>query len=172
MIDSGRSIPPIQGMGAKHILHNPVTRLKSFYFVFMAFSWLFLLAAIVLWILLVKDQIARENAFNKLPFILYILLMTLALIFSSLTIMARTGARWSHVSYFLVYLPVPAMLLPIAGAILCGYCLKKTAGTDLPELTFSYRQKRGGTRPRIKIRGFIKKSRFIKATYREWRLSP
>jgi hypothetical protein len=133
--------------GPKHILPNPETRLKRFHFVFLAFSLLFLSAAVFLWILLIKDQIARENAFGRLPFVLYMLLMTMALIFASLTIMARTGARWSHVSYFLVYLPVPSTLIPIVGTVLCGYCLKKMAGPELPELKFSRKSNRHGYRP-------------------------
>ncbi len=133
--------------GPKHIHPNTETRLKRLHVVFLVISLLFLSAAVVLLALAIQYQITRENEVNRLPFILYALLMTLALIFSSLTIMARTGARWSHVSHFLVYLPVPAMLIPIAGTILCVYCLKKIARAELPELVFSRKSNRRGYRP-------------------------
>lgn len=123
--------------GPIRIYSNTETELKHYYRVFLVLSLLLLSAAIAIWILLVGDQLSGEPALNRWPFVLYILLLALALLCSAFTIMARTGARWNHVSHFLVTLPIAGMMFPVVGTILCGYCLKKIAGPELPELMFS-----------------------------------
>jgi hypothetical protein len=118
--------------------------LRNFYPYLRAVSFLLLSAGIVFWIFAVKNQETENPDSFNIHFFGYILFIVLSLIVSSFTIMARSGARWGHVSYFLVYLPIVSIVFPLIGTIICIYCLSKISRASLPA------KKRGGSRPPLK----------------------
>jgi hypothetical protein len=126
---------------------SPEPPLRKIYPYLHAVSFLLLSAGIAFWAIATKNQITETPGSFNVQYFGYILFIVMSLIFSSFTIMARSGARWAHVAFFLVYLPIASMFIPIIGTIICVYCFSKISKATLPALSLSYRKKRGGSRP-------------------------
>jgi len=129
-----------------HFYPDPAARLRAYYPILHIISFLFLLIGSIFLTVVVK-KIYNNHENTSLLTAAYFGFTLLALISSSISITARTGARWKHISHYTVVLPISGMLIPAVGTIICIYCLRKISKPTLPQLTLSYTGKRGGTHP-------------------------